>query len=181
MKVKNETRYLTADLRHLIQAVAERELEPAQRKRLHVHVIYKRGSGCGGYAYYNSNGFTLKMPRARMSTSPAAVASTIAHEMAHAFKGLRHSQMRGTRYSWKGYREGCWDWAKDYPLGLKPEAPKKERPGVAEKLEHAQAMLEDKERQAKRVVTLIKRWKKRVRYYERSLEKAASPPPPAEG
>lgn len=48
-------------------------------------------------------------------------------------------------------------------------------PGPDEKLEHAEKMLSINERKLKRFTTICKRWRLKVRYYER--RKAAMTPP----
>jgi hypothetical protein len=89
MKVRNETRYLTADLRRLIGAVAARELEAKQRKRLLAVVRYRRRGniGVGGFGWYHTGQIMITMDKDHRP-SPIDFAYVVAHEIAHAFRGV---------------------------------------------------------------------------------------------
>ena len=176
MKVRNKTRYFTADLRRLIGAVASIELEPSKKRWLRVDVLQDRGSRhwVRGYAAFNSQAITIKVS-GKSAPDPVAFAYVVAHELAHAFKGMRHRDMRGTRYKlpWEEMRR-IYGWAAGYTIRVKPEPAKRPKPGAPEKLEHAQEMVRRWESKIRRGGTFLKGWKRRVRYYDRLIEKAAT-------
>jgi len=183
MKVVNETHWRTDHLRRFLYAVGREELEPEDLRRLHVRVIYGRGrhyryGSTGGYAWYNSTQMVLKMPQEIViSYTRRSLAMTIAHEMAHC-RGMQHRDMRDSpRYS---FVDGWWEryaWANDLPLEKK--APKKKKPRLtgealaAERAEHFRGLLAQWETRAKRAATAIKKYRAKIRYYERRVAACA--------
>ena len=64
------------------------------------------------------------------------------------------------------------DWAESMPLGLKEEAPRLTMAQRVEKREaHCRNMLERAQRDAARALARVKRWQKRVDYYDRKERK----------
>jgi len=112
---------------------------------------------------------TLYLPRTS-AVDPVKLAHTIAHEFAHN-KGIRHHDMTKTQ-RW-GYVEGwreLYAWAAEYPIAAKPpvQAP---TPAAAteRKLAHAESMKRKAVTRAARAKTILGRWDRRVRYYERKM------------
>lgn len=96
------------------------------------------------------------------------MAHLIQHEALHNF-GIKHNQMRGTEWErcCRNFDEKNYQWCKDYkinPTEEKPTADIKQK-----RYEHAIKMLEEKLRQSKRIATSIRKWKRRILYYEKKL------------
>lgn len=51
MKLENRTDYRNDHLRAILTRVAREELDPADRKKLYVRIVYAR-TGVSGFAYY---------------------------------------------------------------------------------------------------------------------------------
>lgn len=187
MNVTNKTRLNTRHITALIRAVAVKECFTAEEiDRLVVRIKYRRRTHCrtdthpGGYAYYKSNIFCLKFVKG-IQPDPVATAKVIAHELAHC-QGVHHgSAMRNARYGWEAGWRDTWDWAKDYPLEMRPEVVAVKPTGF-EKVEQdvlrCQRALDDWRRKAKMAATKIKKWNAKLRYYEK--RKAAMSKPHAE-
>lgn len=64
MKIVNKTHWNGRDLRRLVIAVANREIDKEHKERLKVTVEYQRGvRGKLGYAYYNDHRIWIHLPR----------------------------------------------------------------------------------------------------------------------
>lgn len=168
MRVVNNTTYRTDHLRAFIQRVAETEAEPLLRRQLRVTVQYKRrGARVCGRAGIHSNWMLLLMDKD--DQDKCLLASIIAHEFAHC-RGVEHTEMRGPRYTYEeGWRE-LYAWANALPLErktapLKPDASML----VSRKLAHAQASLARWVRKSKTARTIERKWRQKVRYYERRM------------
>lgn len=173
MRIINETHWRTDHLRAFISRVAQDELNPKQRKRLVITVVYTRGRhhSSSGYAYYHSNIARVRLP----SEGPDKIdfAHVIAHELAHT-RGMKHRAMTGDpRYDRMPRTREIYAWAADLPLEKKVVAPK-QRPGHEEKLAHAQQMLNLNASKMKRYATICKKWRRRVKYYEGQMALAAA-------
>ena len=170
MKIDNRTHFQTSDLRHLLQRVAEIEFDPDVRKRLRVEIRYGRrlqNGACSGRARLGSPWTRVRVPST--GVDPVDFAMVAAHEMAHV-RGLRHRDMNTSRYDrTQNWRE-VYAWAADYPIGVKEKKP---RPGADQKLTvrlaHARKMLGRHTHGLKLETTLVKRWKARVKYYEKKI------------
>jgi hypothetical protein len=170
MKIKNESRLDTKALRRLIGEVARREgyAEPGYLRRLHVEVVPGRTLGwhggrgavaslltdeAGAPVRYVGRWIKLSIPR---EVSPAQLAGTIRHEMAHNY-GMRHDKM-GPDLLWSKPLE----WAAAFEL---PERAVRTAASAnpERRLEHARQMLRLARTRAKRAATIVKRWERRVR------------------
>ena len=174
VEIENHTRWSTTDLRRIILRAAKEEL-PEGRRAI-VTIKYRRhGSWTLGHAYYNSTRMTLFMPRGE-TQDHLQLLGTIIHEMGH-MRNVSHRDMCNLRYSrapgWREYFEQEFPWYAEMPLRMKAPRPKNPRPGPEEKLQHAIEMLTEKERKIKRLQTLAKKWRAKVRYYDRQIRKAA--------
>ncbi len=189
MRIRNETHWDSRSILRLVRRVAQDEMaEPGQRRHYCITVKYDRGQrtarlGCAPYglsALQPSKRMTLYLSRTG-EVDAIKLAHTIAHEFAHN-KGIRHRDMTNTQ-RW-GYVEGwrgLYAWAADFPVSAKPIA---EVPALAtvieRKLAHAESMKRKAHTRASRAKTILHRWEKRVRYYEKKLT-AMKPEPPRSG
>ena len=180
MKITNETKYRTEDFRMIIWRVAKEELDQEQRKHLVVVIRYRRAADGDVYGRCYGRGSTphivmyisRRRATARIHLNPMNFAHGIAHELAHC-RGMTHEQMRGSKYDWRGPQDS-FAWARGYEIrSVEPKSLKSKSPDL--KLTHARAMLLAKERQTRRLQTLVKKWRQKVAYYERRLAAAAQP------
>lgn len=182
MKVINETVWRTDQLRAILQLAAERELEPAKRKRLVVRVCYTRGGHSSGCAWVGGRHATvrIKHPESRARTwqgqdQAAAVAETVVrfasvavHEFAH-IRGMHHDTMPAN-YKWHGRWRDYVAWAVGMPLEPKP-AKVKAKPTVDDKLAHVLRMKRLAETRLKRAQTILRKWRQRERYYLKAAQR----------
>lgn len=181
MKVINQTRYRTSDLRAIF-GVALRADEQAdgpmprwQRNQLKVEVVYARRRDTSGYAFLNGTRMRLRV--AKVPPMVSSVVWLFLHELAH-IRGARHRQMSDTLL----HRMANEITASHPELVLRatPEpAPKAKPPLRLARYEHAKEMLAAKEQAIARLERQAAKWRQRVRYYERALRAtapAAAPP-----
>jgi len=101
----------------------------------------------------------LKTKEGELS-SPQKVAGTIFHELQH-LKGLRHKDMKDNfDVSWVDEK---------YPLRLKEVKPKIKRNFIQERYEKAKRHVKEKESLINRQQKLLKKWKSKVKYYEKKI------------
>jgi len=163
MKVENHTIYNTRDLRKLFLAGLKHEgMDPKNYK---IVVKYRKGRTYG-YAYYNRKWIQINLPKECYQLSIKQVARTLVHEICHN-RGLRHREM--------DYKTIDTSWAEGYSIRF--EKPKEKKRDIQlERFEHAKKMLDKYESKLKRQKNLVKKWKRKVYYYEKVFEnkKAAS-------
>lgn len=163
MKVKNETNYDTRYLRKLFMD-CERH-EGTNPKHRYVRVINKRGGGVAGCAWLNSYSVTMKLPTYQ-APKAASVAQVYIHEVGHNL-GLRHKEMAS-------YSSIDVSWLLDEDVPLKKIKPPKPRPNIVEiRTAKAQKKLDEHLKKLKREQNLVKKYRIKVRYYEKKI--AASP------
>lgn len=155
MKITNTTHWRTDHLRAILQLAADLELEPFQRRKLTVRVIYSRRpgrvSGCARLgnprAPWMELPVTLRIPKA--AVDPRAFAWLACHEFAHS-RGMNHRTMPGY-YRWGGKDHPRYAFAEGRPIE-RPQA--KPKPGWEDvrlaKLLHAQTMLKAADTRLKR-------------------------------
>jgi len=177
MRLINKTHWRTDHLRAIIQRVALEELQPAERKRMTVTIQYGHGrrlghapfgqKSIGQFCAWNSGRITLFVNREGVESKRDQLAHTAAHEFAHT-RGMRHHEMAGPRYNWDVGWESLYAWAVEMPLEKKvvrpaprPEEIMEKRRGVA-LLQLAKWLT-----RVKRAQTCLKRWQRRVRYYDK--------------
>jgi hypothetical protein len=184
MKLTNKTVWNTAHLRAILQKAAEIELEPAQRKTLHVTVTYTRGAHSSGCAYiggrhawvrirhpYSTGRRAVPLPLNPAAQAELALhfASVAGHEFAH-IRGMHHATMPA-KYKWSGNWREYVAWAKDFPL--EPQAtPVVVKPTATDKLAHVLKMKALAETRVKRATTILKKWKQKERYYQQAAQRA---------
>ena len=82
-------------------------------------------------------------------------------------RGMHHRSMNGDpRYTRMDRTKEIYSWAESMPLEVS-QPRKKAIPGPDAKLQHAERMLALNERKLKRFTTICKKWRLRVKYYER--------------
>jgi hypothetical protein len=182
MKIINKTTLQTRPLKRLILAALRREMFSTDYlKRVSVRIEPRlRHRGCmgrapSGYPNAPSLGFRLIL---RPEDTPREIASTTVHEAAHNH-GTQHRSMPRT-YRYANGRD-AWAWADAYPVPVRPPKIKiaaRFRP-VDSKLAHAQGRLVQAVTRTKRAKTIEKKWRSKVKYYERRLA-AATPAEPKE-
>lgn len=191
MKIDNRTHWNTQHLRAIIARVAATELDPNHRRQATIRVVYGRSRGSSGVAYVGSSLAVVRIasgnPTWRMKhgvpelpVDKVDFAGTVAHEMAH-LRGMKHAWMRGCpRYRRVEGHKDLYAWAEAMPLERQAA---KSKPALDERrqqrLAHARTMLVAWERKAKIAAGRVRRWRGRVRDYERYLQLAAAQPPKA--
>lgn len=179
MKIHNRTHWRSDHIRAIALRVARDELDPGATKGFTVDVNYGgRGPGVSGHAPYHGRRISIHV--SSVAIDRVDLAQTIAHEMAHT-RGMTHRQMRNApRYRRMGeVTRALYAWAEDMPLEriVPPKAV-----GLDErrqkKLDHARALVAQWERRLKRAQGKVRRWKGRVRDYERYIAIAAQRPGP---
>lgn len=183
MKIDNRTNYVTADLRALAVRIAARELEPAERKRVAIRFVRSKRH-IHGNAFVNGNRLMVYIPPSHLMTPERmpAVAMVLAHEMAH-INGLHggpanERRARATaRYGFgygfgygasRGAYKEYYAWAADMPLRVQApvRAPRATDDG---KLAAAHAAIKRWDAKRKRAETALKKYRRRVKYYERKM------------
>lgn len=164
MKVVNKTHFRTDDLRRILSRCAERELDAAKRKVLHVTVCYARRRGtASGCAHIGGRYATVRINK--HEPNAAAFAWVAMHEFRH-IRGWSHREMKAT------YCDADtlpYAWANE--LGIRRAEPKrKERPGVDAKLAHAERMHRQALTRQKRATTIARKWAAKIRYYSKKAD-----------
>lgn len=166
MTIINKTHWRADQLRAFVSRIAAEELTADRRKRLKITFVYTRKAGScysSGFAYYHGSA-TVRLSKHMPDKVDLAIC--IAHELAHT-RGMRHPAMKGDpRYDRMPASLWRYAWAASMPLEVR-EARKNAIPGPDVKLEHAQKMLTINERKLKRATTIVRKWRIKVRYYER--------------
>jgi len=161
--IENYTHWSTRDLRRFVTRCAKQE----GVKNARIVFAYNRAVDvwCSGYAQCPGIHTNIKLPSYYVDRIDLAF--VLAHEFAH-LRGVKHKQMRDDPYY---YRVGKWReiyaWAQDLDLTKVLPQPKA-RPSVDAKLAHAQTMLARAASRVKRGTTILRKWKAKVRYYERT-------------
>jgi len=162
LKVRNNTHYLTRDLKKIFSEVLKREGEEELKRRLIVYVEHKkhRAGGVSGCAPYNGNYIRLFL--AKNGITSKDVAAIFVHELRHV-QGFTHKEMR----YWEPQK-----WAKDYPLRIKEQKPKPKQDIQLVRYERVLKHIKEKERRLKRLKTCLQKWYKKKKYYEKVLTAA---------
>lgn len=180
MKVKNETDYLTKDLKkiftRLAWAVHRKEnsyySNPAY---LEVRIIYQNrnhGVWVGGWAWLRSNSIQIEMPRPEylkendLMAVPKELGKTFVHELGHCI-GLKKHHNRKTIEPY--FEKEIEEATKDVVLRFKEVKEKPKQDIQILRWERAKANLERALTRFARAKTLLKKWTKKVKYYEKVL------------
>lgn len=188
LTLENKTGYRTTDLRAFCRAAIKAEGAEGRWGSLpwRVRIVHSQDHRMSGYAFLESQSFCLRIPKPnalkdrRLSPLPATealpasvvtmIAQVAAHEVGHCL-GLKHHEM-----------SDCGnfpvEWAAALPIRVKkPKAhTTDDERRHAMKLKRAQraaGRVQELERELKRKANLLKKWRRKAAYYERTLGKAA--------
>ena len=172
MKIRNKTGYSTRDLSKIFRACEKHE--GTKHKYRIVDVVYSKSGYVSGRATVGdsiSNGRWIKMripkPERAGNNLVRSVARVYIHELMHNY-GQRHSEMQDVYCMDVSFIDG-------FKLDFAPvEKKKKQRPTNEDKLAKVEKLLDKWTKQQKKCATYIKKYKKKVRYYERRIKQAAS-------
>lgn len=180
MKITNTTTWRTDHLRAILRTAAELELDPADRKRLDVVIVYSRRGWVSGNARLGGRHLSrwapltvrLRVPKDKVD--PRAFAWLACHEFAHS-RGMVHRNMPAW-YRWGGKNHPRYAFAEGLPIERpQPKAKPAKDQVLAGKLAHAQAMLKVADTRLKRAKTIQAKWKRRVAYYQKAVDQVALP------
>jgi hypothetical protein len=169
MKLNNQTHWRTDQLKAIIQRVAETELSPEQRKLLRVTIVYARRHGCStGCAAYYSHWMRVRVQFENFNKIDFAL--VCAHEMAHT-RGMKHPQMRNLpAYSRLPESANLYSWVLAMPVEKKPKRTKPPTESViGSRAVSVAAMVAQWQSKVKRATTILKKWQRKQRYYERKV------------
>lgn len=184
LDIRNQTAWYTPDLRKIVRA-AMRAVGSRQRKTVEFNPSGRKGEWVSGRAHYGTRTregirVWICLPK---KTTAAEVAATVAHELLHSL-GARHADMTPEQRNCTAWTGDPPEWVRKLVLRRRDEVaakkPKKpETPAERgerlrkERAAHARAMHRKSETRLKRARTLEKKWRERVRYYDRTERLAA--------
>jgi len=150
MKIENVTKYKTSDLRRIFLAVQK---HTGITKTQHVRVEPTRRHGVHGRAQVAGNWILMCLPGKNVHA--VTVARVFWHEMQHN-AGLRHDDMAS-----------CWNFdcsfADGMPIGTRAKRQRVKPP----KIEWARKKLAQHKAALKRETTLVRKWERRLKRYEK--------------
>lgn len=172
VKVINRTKYHTKDLHDLFVAGLWEYGPQATQRDYQITVTYARKCRVTGYAYYPSKIdprrpglIIMRLPKPEY-LKMKELAQVLIHEIGHTC-GAHHRQMQ----HW-------WKITTEFEIGrvirVKEVTTKKEKP-IGDKLTHIDTHITKLRIKIKRLTTLLKKWERKHKYYEK---KAASTPAP---
>lgn len=185
--IVNKTRWNTQELRKIFAlCAAEVRRTDGHRwmtKSLHITVSTQRGRACG-YAWYNSNRILLKMPKIEkldQNVRSAYIAEVVIHEIGHCL-GLKHNRVTGGSNlgGLCTFEHLYKDWiATTFPqhtYTVHVTQPKKVTfdEKAARKLERAELNLKVAATRFKRAGTILKKWQRQVKHYQKRMEVIAA-------
>lgn len=168
VKIKNLTQWATRDLRRfVIQAL--NEVDDLNKKKV-VHCTFKVSrfkttDGCAGNAYLNGSHMVIKLRNDFVDKIDLAF--VLGHEIGHLL-GLDHADMRGSaRWNRLPGHRGLYAWGSFLPLNKQPVLASPPKPSNSDKAAHCQKMIDAWERKQNRASTAIKKWEKKLKYYQK--------------
>lgn len=173
MKIDNKTNYSTRHLRNIFLACERNEgTDPKHRE---VKVTYTQGGATVGYAWYNSNRVVIRLPRPKKQYDNLAsihrVARVYIHEVGHNLN-LKHKEMMHWWDIEIDFLEAGRVEFKSVALKPKKEAVKKiKKSAVENNEEKARKKLAEWEKKMNRAKNLVKKYQKKVKYYDKKKEK----------
>jgi hypothetical protein len=191
VKVVNETGYNTNDLRKICRAAAI-AMGVKQPKKVEIKHTRQRPWVHGRARYGNRSyeGYNVWLWIPQKPVDPEKLAQSVARVMAHEFMhslGVNHKDMtKDQKYCCQSapWAEGLVLRKKDQKEKPKETAAQRGARLREERAEHARDMLRKATTRLKRAKTIEKKWRERVRYYEKAMAKAAGSaerPEPVDG
>jgi hypothetical protein len=163
MKIDNQTVYSTRHLRKIF--IACEKNEGTNHKFRNVKVIYGRSARVRGYAWYNSNSVVMKLPKPKEVKDIGWIHATIhnlarvyIHEVGHNLN-LHHAEMM----NW-------WDMDIDFLEEGEVQTQKPKKSAAEKNEEKARLKLDEWTKKMKRAENLVKKYKKKVKYYDKKKE-----------
>ena len=170
--VVNGSRYTTASIKRFLRAAMEAEgidptgyrvwIRPCRR-------VYDKSAPCG-WGTLGAKRTCLTIP-APEHLDMVQLASVVVHEMAHNRGILKHHEMLSP---WDGSLDVSW--VKGLTLEPKVKTLPPKRDLINERHIHAAQMLAKHETLFNKEKRLAKKWRDKVRYYERAQAKRAAAP-----
>jgi len=169
MKIENHTHYVTIDLKSFIVRAIKESIKAGEDNRtqnLTVKIVHSKGTlyddpveRYTGYAYYNGRFMRLRVPK--QINDKERFAYVVMHEYDHIL-GYKHRQMD------RNYNTA---WVSAYEFRVKePKVKVKEKVDIRlVRYEHTQKLLQKKQIQLKRLQASIRKYTKRMKYYEKML------------
>jgi len=178
LKITNNTHFQTKDLKKVMKECMKHE----GINKCGCAVNYSKSGRIHGYAYLNSTTVIMFIPKTKLVAIAGSDGTTVqrrenftftqgaverfaqifTHELHHNL-GLHHKEMKP---SWK---INC-EWAKGYPIFIKEDKPKPKRNLKKERYEKALTKVKQYQTRLKKTNTILKKWQKKVRYYENGME-----------
>jgi hypothetical protein len=154
MRVRNETRYSTIELRkHLLAVMKKVGVTP---KNYVIIIQYRRG-GVAGYGRYGAKWIKILMLREKQNMT--SFCKVVEHEIMHNLD-VHHKDMDDSAIyqSWKHLES---EWLYEQAPKEKPKVNK-----VEQRHDHAKRMFKKWETRLKRTTSVYKKWKRKLAYYE---------------
>ena len=169
MKVINQTRWNTADLRRFVKRVAEKELVPRYRRQVVVTFKSLRGNGSCKASANKLGRFQISIPV--VSVERQTLCRVMAWCMGY-MKDLTMAEMRRSpHYSEFGNWREIYEWANRLPLGTMPEEKTEPTQTLAQHLAHSHRMMAEWDGKVRRAQTAFKKWHRRARLQEAHLKR----------
>lgn len=188
MKIENITPFDSEHLRAIAQKVASDELDPHQRNGITIHFVTRKGKTQAAkrartIGYYRRrvgvvpegllfNQAIVTIPLTAGKLQPVSTAQHTALLLAHEFaemRGLSHDKMRTPRYFSRGNWIDFYRWAENFPLQLKAPSVVSPVDVIGSKLSNAMKRRKSAATRHKRASTILKKWDRKVKYYEKQL------------
>lgn len=169
MLLKNQTNYKSADLRRFFFAGLRAKGASTSK---HILVIYGRGLAHHGLATigrgHEASWIRMSLPRDPTKLDILKIARVFEHEVDHNL-GLGHRHMQNWWTLQPTWQEGL-----ELRHQAKQKTVKVARNLRAEREARARKLLARAERKLAAAERLVKKWSKKVRYYEKTSEKIAA-------
>jgi len=163
MKIKNKTDYNTQFLRRLFMVCEKHEGTEGKGRVVMVEKTWR--AGIHGKAWYNSGFVTIYLPPGKYGPHSSTLVQIYIHEVGHNL-GLHHKDMIdwwSINTSWLPNDLNC-------PIPLKVSKPPKPKPNIVEvRTAKAHKKLDEWEHKLSRAKTFVKKYRTKVRYYEKKM------------
>jgi len=187
LKIFNTTKYRVDDLRAFLYWVAKEEGHSSSYTKSLVAEIVPSRRWHTGCAPLNGRHITIRIPKPDILDKPK-MASLIAHEMLHNHQTHESFKRYSTERSMRGRSryghidcEKFWSGADKLEMRLaEPKAQKLKGPHdkALEGQSKAAKKVADYEKKIKRQENLLKKWKKKLKYYDKRVDVTKDMPAP---